>query len=319
MKSTRVTLTAMAAAAVVLGFFLVPLPVTRIREHGIVQFQPEHLSNVYVTTEGILVKVHVKEGEFVPKHKILAEFENVEYDKKLIDLRATISAKQELIRLYEQKRNEARDPRDKNSLTKSILTADADLKSAESAKNAVEQEKSQMVLRAPRAGVVIGLPAIDEVGKAWDKGQETPFCGIGDRSKLRVLIPVHPADMDVMAKNFQKLGEQEPLPVTIRVQGMIGSLWCGAVFKKDLPKSEAAEIPPGLSSKGGGHIAVRPVGTGQKLIPQAQVYLVPINFEDPQEIVCTNSMAQVKIHCEYRSAAWWVWRTVSSVFDLGLM
>jgi hypothetical protein len=30
-------------------------------------------------------------------------------------------------------------------------------------------------------------------------------------------------------------------------------------------------------------------------------------------------MAQVKIHCRWRSGAWWAWRTISSTFDLGLM
>lgn len=86
-----------------------------------------------------------------------------------------------------------------------------------------------------------------------------------------------------------------------------------------MPRSEAAEIPLPLSSKGGGPLAVRPVTESRKLIPQAQVYLVPVDFEDPDEAVCTNTLAQVKIHCHYRSAAWWVYRTVSSVFELGLI
>ena len=62
-----------------------------------------------------------------------------------------------------------------------------------------------------------------------------------------------------------------------------------------------------------------PVTASQKLIPQGQVYLVPVDFDDADEAVCTNTQAQVKIHCNYRSAAWWVYRTVSSVFDLGLL
>ena len=49
MKNGRVSLTVLAGIAVVLAFFLLPLPVSRIREHGIVQFRPEYLSNVYLT------------------------------------------------------------------------------------------------------------------------------------------------------------------------------------------------------------------------------------------------------------------------------
>ena len=122
-----------------------------------------------------------------------------------------------------------------------------------------------------------------------------------------------------MRRNFDKFGEQKPIPATIRVQGRVSNLWKGGVWMKELPKSEAHEIPLPLSSKGGGHIAVRPPTANQKLIPQAQIYLVPVDFEDPDEAVCTSSMAQVKIHCEYESAAWWTWRTISSIFDLGLL
>ena len=128
--------------------------------------------------------------------------------------------------------------------------------------------------------------------------------------------------MELMLHGFRhrpRTGPGKPLPVTIRVQGRVSATWKGAVYRSELPKSEAAEIPLGLSSKGGGSIAVRPPGPTQKLIPQGQIYLIPVDFDDADEAVCTNTQAQVKIHCHYRSAAWWVYRTVSSVFDLGLL
>jgi putative peptide zinc metalloprotease protein len=319
MKSGRVTATTLAAVGLLICFFVVPLPVTRIREHGLVQFQPESVSSVYVTADGILRKVHVKEGEYVTKDKILAEFENLELDKRQVEVLATIVTKKELIKLYEEKRKKNGDPREKERLNQQILQATGEMKLAETAKKGIDEELKRLVLRAPQSGVVIGLPAIDEVGKAWERGQETPFCNIGDRSKLRVLVPVHPADMEVMRENFERMERDKPIPVTIRVQGRVSNTWQGRVYAKNLPKSEAAEIPLPLSSKGGGPIAVRPMTASQKLIPQAQIYLVPVEFEDPDEAVCTSTMAQVKIHCQYRSAAWWVYRTVSSVFDLGLI
>lgn len=318
MKSGRVTATALAGGALILGFFFLPLPVTRVREHGLIQFQPDSQSHVYVTVDGILKAVHVREGQFVTRGKILAEFVNIEIEKRKIDLDATVITKRKLIELYLQKRNEARDQNDKNRINHQILNAEADVKLGETALKSLEEDKAQMVLRAPRDGVVIGLPNIDEVGKAWEKGQETPFCSVGDRAKLRVLVPVVPADMDVMRDDFDRTSNR-PIPVTIRVQGRVSSTWKGVVQRKDLPRSEAAEIPLPLSAKGGGPLAVRPVTESRKLIPQAQVYLVPIDFEDPDEAVCTNTLAYVKIHCQYRSGAWWVYRTVSSVFELGLI
>ncbi|MEI7685330.1 MAG: site-2 protease family protein [Planctomycetota bacterium] len=319
MKSGRLLVTAFVGALLILGFFLVPLPVTRIRDHGVVQFHPEHVTQMFVATDAVLKKVHVKEGETVAAGKVLAEFENLELDKKMIETKATIATKQKLLELYEEKRFGARDPRDEERLKQSVQQALGEKKLAEVGLEAIMIERSHLVLRAPRAGVVVGLPNIDEVGRAWERGQDAPFCSIGDRSKLRVLLPVHPADMKTMRDEFKQHNNSRTIPATIRVQGRVGSLWKGSVAPHDLPKSEAQEIPLPLSSRGGGHIAVRPPTASQKLIPQGQIYLVPVTFDDPDEAVCTNTMAQVKIHCEYRSAAWWTWRTLSSVFDLGLM
>jgi putative peptide zinc metalloprotease protein len=319
MKNGRVSLTVLAGIGVVLAFFLVPLPVSRIREHGLVQFRPEYLANVYVTGEGVLKKVHVSEGQYVTKDKLLAEFENVELDKKLAETESTILINTKVLEFYERRKSESRDPKEQDRIKQDLLRPQADLKMAEMVKRSLDDERRRLELRAPRDGVVIGTPANDEIGKAWEKGIEQPFCSIGDRRKLRVLVPVHPSDMELMREDFDALGRDGFIPVTIRVQGRVLATWKGKIFRTELPKSEAAEIPLGLSSKGGGSIAVRPVTASQKLIPQGQVYLVPVDFDDADEAVCTNTQAQVKIHCRYRSAAWWVYRTVSSVFDLGLL
>src|SRR5206468_3476227 len=106
--------------------FLVPLPVTRVREHGLVQFQPDSQSHLFVTVDGILQRVHVREGEFVTRGKILAEFVNIEVEKRKLDLDTAIITKRKLMELYGQKRAEARDSTEKNRITQQMLSADAD-------------------------------------------------------------------------------------------------------------------------------------------------------------------------------------------------
>jgi hypothetical protein len=101
------------------------------------------------------------------------------------------------------------------------------------------------------------------------------------------------------------------------VQGHSSKLWTGRIGQ--LPKSDAKEIPPQLSSKAGGPLAVKPTSEANKLVPQSQVFLVGVDFEQPDDSIAINSAAQVKIHCEYRSCAWWAYRSLSSAFDLGLM
>lgn len=109
---------------------------------------------------------------------------------------------------------------------------------------------------------------------------------------------------------------KEQLPVTLRVHGRGAATWRGHVA--DMPATEAKEIPIALSTKGGGALAVKPSNDPNKIIPQDQVYLVGIIFDQPDSAIAPGTMAQAKIHCDYRSAAWWTWHTISATFDLGL-
>jgi hypothetical protein len=47
--------------------------------------------------------------------------------------------------------------------------------------------------------------------------------------------------------------------------------------------------------------------------------MVEIALSDPDRCIEPGTLAQVKINCEWRSCAWWVWRTVSSTVDVRLM
>ena len=106
------------------------------------------------------------------------------------------------------------------------------------------------------------------------------------------------------------------LEVTLRVHGFGSQLWRGHVGH--LPKLADKTVPIQLTSKGGGPLAMKPGSDPKNPEPQGQVYLVGIDFETPDRAIVPGSIGQVKIHCEYRSCAWWTWRTLSSTFDLGL-
>jgi len=53
--------------------------------------------------------------------------------------------------------------------------------------------------------------------------------------------------------------------------------------------------------------------------PQSQQYLVAVEILNPDAAICPGSLAKVKIHCNWRSAAWWTWHKISSAFDLTLI
>jgi len=172
----------------------------------------------------------------------------------------------------------------------------------------------RLVLRAPRTGVVMSPPRIDEVGKLWEKDQTAPFCSIGDWGRLQALMPVPPPDYRLLK---QDLAKDPDLAVTIRVQGRGADTWGGHIAQ--LQESEAKEVPLQLTAKGGGPLAVKPTGKPNTYVPQNQQYLVAVDFRDPDGAICPGTLAQVKIHCRWRTCAWLLWRTISSTFDLGLI
>ena len=105
--------------------------------------------------------------------------------------------------------------------------------------------------------------------------------------------------------------------MTIRVQGRDAHTWSGRISL--LPESEAKDVPPALSNKYGGPLSVKPSANPRQMAPQAQHYLVGIDLVDSDSAICSGTMAQVKIHNRWRTCAWWVWHTISSTFDLGLL
>jgi putative peptide zinc metalloprotease protein len=130
-------------------------------------------------------------------------------------------------------------------------------------------------------------------------------------------VPVTTSDFELIQTNLKRRGP-EPLLVTIRMQGRGSMTWQGRV-NPDLPRAEAKEIPLPLSSKGGGPLAVKPSSDPNQLVPQSQVFLINVDFEEADTAVCTGTMAQVKIHNDYRSTAWWCWRSISQAIDLYLL
>lgn len=328
MLNTSITLTVLVA--IILGFFLLPLPVSRVRQSGVVEVNPLAIEPVRVKVSGILKDIHVKEGQQVKKGAVLATFSNMELDNNLESLESEYYMQKQIVEdlnlLASQTPSQS-----KKSLTQEIATAANEMNMAKSQldwKLQFSDDRMRVVpqsdgtvliqLLAPRAGIVMGLPKEDAIGKLIEKDQPEPFCQIGDPKKLHVLLPVSPDDHDLLSENLAKLEQGKiTLPIVIRVQGRGSKTFTGRLT--DLPKSVAKEIPLPISNKGGGPIAVKPTSEPDHLIPQTQVYLVSLDFVDADNAILPGSRAQVKIYCEYRSAAWWLWRTIAKTFDIRLM
>jgi putative peptide zinc metalloprotease protein len=335
MKPVRVTISASVLAAVLLLFFFLPLPVSRVRETGLVQVRPAYVEPVHVKVPGVLEKIRVKEGQLIRKGAVLAEFSSLQMKEEEQKLYNTYQNLEQKVRSFtaqnapelEQKRSDAMADRD--SAKKQWLSYR-------------ESRMPLLVLRSPRAGIVMGLPKKEEIGKRWEPETERPFCSIGNPHKLRVLVPVSQSDYELIRLDLARLKKEgKNLEVTLRVHGRDSHTWKGKVTL--LPLADAKDIPIQLSKQGGGTLGVKqkappnpygPQSPGQgggtgpggrpsqgpsRVTPQNAVHLIGITILNPDRAISPGSLAQVKIHCRFRTCAWWVWRWISGTLELKLM
>jgi putative peptide zinc metalloprotease protein len=319
MKTGRVVVSGLIVGAVFIAFFAVPLPVSRVRQVALVQLQDDAEHPVLLREDGRLERLMVHEGQFVHKDDVLAVFSNRELQRKWDEAEAQCEIfRGQINEISKELTDRGNDNETRAQLNSRMAQARDQLVKCEKQLTILKPEQDALVLRAPADGWVINPPRPDELGKTFDHQQPVPFCTIGNPDKLRVLVPVKPSDYRLLSQDREALKEEnKDLPITIRIHGRDSHTWKGEWLT--LPEAEARTIPPQLSNKGGGPIPVKPGNDPNKLEPISQQYVLSIAIDDPDKAICPGSMGQVKIECRWRSAAWWVWRTVNDTFDLGLM
>jgi len=318
MKMQRVAISGLVLAGVIGIFAFVPLPVSRIMETGLVQMKDSNVSKVFLPEPGFLTTLYVRDGEWVAGDQLIAEFKNPKLEADLAEL----TAKAQIHAGEVQSIRTAMSGLTPDQLTRGgvdwksdLLTAEGNLRKYQAQTDKLkEQLQRGTTIKAPQAGYVMTPPRREEVGKYWDKQSEAPFCSVGNPEKVRVVVPVAAVDYRLLKDDLAKYGELE---VSIFVPGRMDKTFRGRVVK--LPETDAKNVPIQLTHRGGGSLAVKQNADPKILAPLAQHYLVTVELLDADATVHPGVLAHVKIHCEWRSAAWWTWRGIASALDIGLI
>ena len=318
MKAIRVNITLAVLASLVAAFFLLPLPVSRVRETGLLAIDPDAVTGVSLPVPARLISLEVRPGQKVVKGQILGRFQSEQLEVEMRKQTETSKAERDAARRYldavARARNEGND---KDELSYRIQADQARTKA-----EAAEQRLTIVVadlnrvreLRAPQDGVVIAAPTPDEIGKLFDKGytENTPVFSVGDPTRLMVRVPVTPPEYRLIRTDLDARGELE---VSIYVKGRSDREFTGRI--RDLPTQDAKTVPIQLTQRGGGPLAVKPGGDPNVLVPLAQVYLAEVEVLDPDMAIDPGQLAVVKIHTKWRSGAWWVGKTLANALDIG--
>jgi putative peptide zinc metalloprotease protein len=320
MKSTRVYITTAIFLGLLAAFFLLPLPVSRIRETGLVTVMPDHQAPAVLAQPGRLESLAVSEGQVVREGQLLARFSS---PNLLLELRDAEFQAREYAQVADDLDRRLRDPRNMpaasvNALrTEEAANREKSRMAAEKAQQLKKQAAALNELLAPRDGYVMSLPKSQEIGKLFDRSYTAaePICIVGDPSQLIVKLPVSSNDYRLLKEDLASAGGG--LDVHIYVAGRTDRLYHGRVTK--LPESDAKQVPPALTQRGGGPVAVKQAGDGgQETQPVAQIYLVEIQLTDPDASVRPGALVSTKVLCQWRTGAWWVKRAIATALDVGL-
>jgi putative peptide zinc metalloprotease protein len=324
MKIQRVRITAAVVAAVLLAFCFLPLPINRVRESGLVEIQDGFVYQVTVPDPGgELVAQYVSDGEVVKPGQMLAKFRNPDQTARTMQLQNDVKHFQGQQRMLEaQLKLAPKDATVQASYKQEMARNEGELRGAKAqleTQKAVFDDLSS--LKADHAGTIMSAPRKKDMGKFWDKAESGPFCRIGDLNKVRVTIPVGPLEFREIRENLDRLRQSNPnqepfLDASILIKDRSDHIYIGKVTT--IPERHEDNIPIGLTSRGGGTVAVRPSENQNMNEPVAQTYLIHVEILDPDGTITPGSPAKVKIHLRWRSAAWWVAQKVASALNLGL-
>src|SRR5260370_3268806 len=258
MTPVKVTLTKAAVIGLVLVMFVMPMPVSRVRQVALVQIQSDGMVSIPVEVAGVLEKIYVRDGQYVAAGTLLAEFSRLDLDIQLREEETQCENYQKQQDSLQRELQLPGDSSEHGNTQRQLAASEQDCITHETRRNFLLIQKSKLRLFAKEAGTVISIPRNEDLGQTLDV--EAPdagraFCIIGDPTRLLGAVPLSPSDYHLVEDDLQASRDDgKDLDVEIRIQGRDSEIWKSRLAA--LPQDDAREIPCPLSSPMNGPIAV---------------------------------------------------------------
>ncbi len=205
MKRWRVVVSGLVLTAFVLFLALVPLPLNKVRGLGLVEALPDASVKVFIRYPGVLEKLNVHTGQKVEQGEELAVFRNIELEQKLAEAATDETAYARTVLVEEQTRETMPAGQARDDLTKQLAKDAGERDSAAATRKALEQiRREELVLLAPRSGVIGEAPTTDDVGKFYERSEDQPFCTIDEPGKVRVCLPLPTDEFNRLKDNLER-------------------------------------------------------------------------------------------------------------------
>jgi putative peptide zinc metalloprotease protein len=314
-KILNLVIAATVAAALVAAIALIPLPQ---RVWCAAELRPRGEETVYVTVPGHVESVTVKPGDRVVKGQELARLSSIDLDLEIADLEG--KAAQYRSRLDSLIRERFTDP----AAGREVGTVEEALKSVEEQLEKTRRDRADLVLVAPRDGVVLPatsvkpqddpsgkLPAwagnpLDEqnIGATFVAG--TVLCLVGEPEVLEAVMVVDQTEVE-----FVKNGQR----VDLKINAFPWQTFTGQV--DEIAETEIEAGSERLSVKAGGDVPTETDPSGRE-VPISTSYEVMMNLPagDPLLAVVTPGMrGTARIQVGQRTVGQWLLRLLWQTFN----
>jgi putative peptide zinc metalloprotease protein len=311
-KAVNLVVTAVVAAGIAAAIALIPLPQ---RVWCGAELRPRGEETVYVTEAGRLESLAVKAGAIVKEGDELARLSSIDLDLQITELEG--KATDSRTRLASLQRERFTDP----AAGLEIGTVEESLKSIEEQLEKKKKNRTELVLRAPRAGVVLPAPSLKEqpeasgrlppwsgnaldpknVGATFTEG--TVLCLVGEPEKFEAVMVVDQSEVEFVAKGQH---------VDLRLDAFPWQTFTGTV--EELAESSLEMSSERMSVKAGGLVPTETDPSGREL-PISTSYEAMMSLDDTQAVLTPGMRGTARIQVGSRTVGQWLLRLVWQTFN----
>jgi len=311
-KAVNLVVTAIVAAGIAAAIALIPLPQ---RVWCGAELRPRGEETVYVTEAGRLESLAVKAGAIVAAGDELARLSSIDLDLQITELEG--KATDSRTRLASLQRERFTDP----AAGLEIGTVEESLKSIEEQLEKKKKNRTELVLRAPRAGVVLPAPSLKEqpeasgrlppwsgnaldpknVGATFTEG--TVLCLVGEPEKFEAVMVVDQSEVEFVAKGQH---------VDLKLDAFPGQTFTGKV--EELAESSLEMSSERMSVKAGGLVPTETDPSGREL-PISTSYEAMMSLDDTEAVLTPGMRGTARIQVGSRTVGQWLLRLIWQTFN----
>ncbi|RLS30080.1 MAG: biotin/lipoyl-binding protein [Planctomycetota bacterium] len=311
-KARNVFAAATVASVLIAAVALIPLPQ---RVWCAAELRPRAEETVYVTVPGRLESLTVKSGDVVEAGVELARLSSIDLDLAIADLEG--KAAQSRARLSSLERERFTDP----AATLEIGTVEESLKSIEQQLSRKRKDRSELVLVAPRGGMILPasgvkaapggsgkLPSwsghvLDQKNLGASLSEGTVLCHVGDPGAFEAVMVVDQSEVEFVGRGQR---------VDLKLDALPWKTLHGTV--DELAETNLETGSERLSVKAGGQVPTRTDDAGRET-PISTSYEAMTSLDDPERVLTAGMRGTARIQVGQRTVGSWLLRILWQTFN----